>query len=305
MKSFSLTILGSNSALPTSKRYPTAQILNVSEHFFLIDCGEGTQMQLRRNHAKFMKINNIFISHLHGDHCFGLIGLISTFGLMGRKHDLNIYSHPDLEKLLTPQLDYFCKELPFKIVFHAFDASKNNVIFENKHITVSTIPLKHRIPTAGFLFKEKLGERKIKKDFVFVHNPSIKEMLQIKKGFDFIDEDGNVLANKDITLPPPKPRSYAFCSDTKYTETIINQIKEVDLLYHEATFLEDNTYLAKKTYHSTAKQAAVIAKKANVKKLIIGHFSSRYHDVKPFLYEAKVEFSMTELAVEGSVFNVD
>ncbi|WP_066627575.1 ribonuclease Z [Labilibacter marinus] len=303
-KLFSVTILGSSSALPTSKRYPTAQLLNVSERFFLIDCGEGTQRQLRKYKIKFTKIDHIFISHLHGDHCFGLIGLISTLGLLGRNIPLYIHAHPDLEKILRPQLDYFCKDLPYQVIFEAFNPKDQQVIYADKNMEVETIPLRHRIPTVGFLFRQKPEERKLKKEFVFVHKPSIKEMVSIKKGGDFVDEDGKKFSNEDITLDPPQTFSYAFCTDTKYTERIVDQIKNVDVLYHEATFAKDNTKLAKKTYHSTAEQAALIAQKANAGKLLIGHFSSRYKDVSLLLDEAKQEFSNSFVANEGDVVSI-
>jgi ribonuclease Z len=303
-KSFSITILGSSSALPTSERYPTAQVLNVSERFFLIDCGEGTQMQLRKNRIKFTKINHIFISHLHGDHCFGLIGLISTLGLLGRTTDLYIHTHADLEVLLKPHLDFFCRDLPFSVVFCHFNPKENKIIFEDKNIEVHTIPLVHRIPTVGFLFREKPEKRRVKKEFVFSFNPEIKEIVSIKNGEDYITPDGEILLNKDITIDPPVVRSYAFCTDTKYTEKIINQIKGVDVLYHESTFTKDKEVLAKKSFHSTAEQAAKIALKANVGQLLIGHFSSRYKDLNPFLDEAKQVFENSKIAREGDVVSI-
>ncbi|MGQ1786760.1 MULTISPECIES: ribonuclease Z [unclassified Saccharicrinis] len=303
-KSFSITILGSSSALPTSERYPTAQVLNASERFFLIDCGEGTQRQLRAHKIKFTKIEHIFISHLHGDHCFGLIGFISTLGLLGRKAALHIHSHPDLKKLLQPQLDYFCTDLPFEVKFDPFDPKEVATIYSDKNIEVETIPLRHRIPTVGFLFKEKPEDRKVRKEFVFVHKPTIKEIIAIKKGGDYINKDDVIMSNREITLDPPNTRSYAFCTDTKYTEKITEQIKDVDVLYHEATFANDNAVLAKKTYHATAEQAATIALKAKAGKLLIGHFSSRYKDLNVLLNEAKEVFPNTYIANEGDVVNI-
>ena len=303
-KSFSVTILGSSSALPTSERYPTAQVLNASERFFLIDCGEGTQRQLRANKIKFTKIDHIFISHLHGDHCFGLIGLISTLGLLDRRKALHIHSHPDLEKLLQPQLDYFCADLPFIVKFEAFNPKASEVIYSDKNIEVETIPLRHRIPTVGFLFKQKPEERKLRKEFVFKHQPGIKEMVAIKRGEDYINKDGMLMPNGKITLDPPRTHSYAFCTDTKYSEKIIEQIRGVDVLYHEATFAKDKEALAKKTYHSTAEQAAKIALKAEVGKLLIGHFSSRYRDLNVLLEEARSVFENAKLALEGDVVDV-
>ncbi len=298
-KTFSITVLGSNSALPTSERYPTAQVLNVSERFFLIDCGEGTQMQLRRNKIRFTKINHIFISHLHGDHCFGLIGFISTLGLLGRNTDLFIHAHPDLEKMLTPQLQYFCRDLPFKVIFVNFNTKSPECIYEDKNLEVYTIPLIHRVPTVGFLFKEKIGERKLRKEFVFKYNPSIKDILAIKKGEPYCTNEGEIIPNEQITLEPTKPLSYAFCTDTRPNKAILTQIQGVDLLYHETTFLKEDKVLAHKTYHSTTEQAAFMAKEANVKMLMIGHYSTRYKKLEPFLYEAKSEFENTILAKEG------
>lgn len=299
---FSVTILGSNSALPITNRFPTAQVLNASERLFLIDCGEGTQLQLRKQKFKFSKINHIFISHLHGDHCFGLLGLISTFGLLGRKNDLNIYAHKDLETLMEPWLKYFAKDLTYRIVFNNIDTTKSEQIFEDEKIKVTTIPLNHRIPTCGFLFQEKEKELHIVRDAVDFYEVPIKWLQRIKKGEDYIKGDGEVVENHLLTKEPVKPRSYAFCSDTKYDETIIPIIKNVDLLYHEATFANDNKDMAKKTFHSTAEEAATIAKKADVKKLIVGHFSSRYTQLDIFLDESKQVFPNTDLALEGKTF---
>jgi ribonuclease Z len=300
---FSVTILGSNSALPTTKRYPTAQALNVSERFFLIDCGEGTQLQLRKNKIKFSRINNIFISHLHGDHVFGLIGLISTFGLLGRTNDLHIYAHSDLEKILQPQIDYFCNELKFTPVFHHLNTKEPEQIFEDKNITVTSFPLKHRVPTCGFLFKEKQKEPNIKKEAIAKYDLSISEIVRIKKG-EPLYEDGKLIPPEELIIPPPDPRSYAFCSDTGYNPKMIPVIKNVDLLYHEATFAEEHAGLAKKTTHSTAKQAAAIAKEANAKKLLLGHFSSRYDDLSILEKEAKEIFPETYIVNDGEVWEV-
>ncbi len=301
---FSVTILGSNSALPTSERYPTAQVLNVSERFYLIDCGEGTQIQLRKYKVKFSKINQIFISHLHGDHCFGLMGLISTFSLLGRKTDLHIFAHPDLEKIVNPQLEYFCKDLQYKIIFHHINPKENKVIFDDKQLEVSTIPLKHRVPTCGFLFKEKKGLNHIKKEMVDFYQIPFKKIHGIKKGEDYITPNGDIIPNNRLTLPENKPRSYAFCSDTAYTESIVPIITNVDILYHESTFLKTDQKLANQTTHSTANQAAVIAEKAKAGKLILGHFSTRYRDFKLFKTEAEDVFKNVELAIEGGVFHV-
>lgn len=301
---FSVTILGSNSALPTSERFPTAQVINVSERFFLIDCGEGTQMQLRKHKVKFSRINHIFISHLHGDHCFGLIGLISTFGLLGRKADLHIFAHPDLENLLFPQINYFCTDLPFKVVMHPINPKVNDVIYEDNLLTVSTIPLKHRIPTCGFLIKEKRGLNHLKREMIDFYKIPVKLLPGIKAGDDFITPDGEVVPNSRLTTPAAEPRSYAFCSDTAYKESIVPYIKGTNLLYHESTFLSTEQDLAKQTTHSTAAEAAQIALKASVGKLIIGHFSTRYYNLESFKTEACEIFPDTELANEGTVFSI-
>ena len=301
---FSVTVLGSNSALPTSERYPTAQVLNVSERFFLIDCGEGTQMQLRKYKIGFSRINHIFISHLHGDHCFGLIGLISTFGLLGRKADLHIFAHADLERMMQPQLDYFATDLPYNVIFHAINPVESEVIYEDAKVSVTTIPLRHRIPACGFLFREQQSDLHIKRDAIDFFEVPLKAIPSIKKGADYILPSGEVIQNQRLTKPATRPRSYAFCSDTAYFEKIIPIIEDVDLLYHESTFLDDQKVLAQKTYHSTASQAAEIASKANVKQLILGHYSTRYYDLSPFEDEAKAIFPNTSLAREGSVFEI-
>jgi len=299
---FSVTVLGSSSALPTATRFPTAHLLNAYERFFLIDCGEGTQIQLRKYRLKFSKINNIFISHLHGDHYFGLFGLISSFSLLGRKSDLNIYAHAELENIIKNQFQYY--ELNFTINFHKLP-NKNKIIYEDKNITVETFPLKHRIPTNGFLFKEKKRDLNLKKNVVKEFNLSIKDILSIKQGNDFIWEDEKIIKNSRLTEKPYKQRSYAFCSDTAYYPKITDTIKNVDILYHEATFANDLKEKAKKTFHSTAKQAAEIAKKANAKKLLIGHFSSRYKKLFLFEKEAKSIFENTELVKEGNNYIIE
>lgn len=301
---FSVTILGSNSALPTSDRNPTAQVLNVSERFFLIDCGEGTQMQLRKYKIRFSKINHIFISHLHGDHYFGLLGLISTYGLLGRTSDLHIYAHKDLERLLTPQLNYFGRELSYQVIFHPIEPSLNTVIYEDSKITVSSIPLDHRIPTCGFLFQEKPADLHILREAIDFFEIPIKMIPSIKKGADFTLPSGEIVENHRLTKKPYKPRSYAFCSDTLYNEKIVPLVKNVDLLYHEATFMNDQKKLAKKTYHTTAEQAGLIAERAGVDRLIIGHFSTRYYDLQPLLEECRSVFPNSDLALDGLTFTI-
>lgn len=305
---FSLTILGTSSALPTANTNPTAHLLNVNEQFFLIDCGEGTQLQLRKNRVKIQRINHIFISHLHGDHYFGLIGLITTMQLLGRKKALNIFT-PDselLKQIIELQLGVHNHHalLDFPLNFHPVDSKNSKLIFENDAITVQNIPLQHRIPCCGFLFREKQKPKNIRKEMIEKHQISIEQIQQIKLGMDLIKEYGTIIKNEELTIPPPTPQSYAFCSDTKYDESIIPIIKDVDLLYHEATFLHEMEAQAKKTAHSTALQAALIAQKANVKKLIIGHFSSRYKNHEVLLNEARTIFENTVLAEEGKKYTV-
>ena len=296
---FRVTILGNSSATPTPERNPSAHVLNVHEQFFLIDCGEGTQVQLRRSRLSFGRLNHIFISHLHGDHCFGLMGLISTFGMLERTADLHIYSHPDLQRLLAPQLEFFCKEIPYKVVFHPFDPGERTVIYDDRSVSVETIPLRHRIPTCGFLFREKPTPSHIRRDMIDFYQIPIYMRNRIKNGEDYVLEDGTVVPNARLTMPSEPPRAYAYCSDTRYQPKIIEQIEGVDLLFHEATFASSELVRARKTFHSTASQAAQIARDAKVKRLLIGHFSARYEDERILLDEAAAVFPETMLASEN------
>lgn len=293
-----LTILGYNSATPTANSNPSAQLLNINERYLLIDCGEGTQVQLRRAKAKFSKINHIFISHLHGDHVFGLIGLISTFQLLGRKKALEIFGPKGIKDFIENQLKHTHSISNFELIFHELETKKSQLIYSDKKIEVYNLPLRHRIYCNGYLFKEKPKLRILDIETVkSIHEIKTCDYSNLKNGKDFIEENGKVIPNDKLTFPPPKPFSYAYCSDTMYNEELINHIKGVDLLYHEATFLDDLSDLAKKTGHSTAKEAAEIAKKAEVKKLIIGHFSNRYRDFNLLLNEAQSVFPNTELPV--------
>lgn len=301
---FKITILGSNSAIPTLKRNPTAQIINHNQKIFLIDCGEGTQMQLRRYRLKLQRISQIFISHLHGDHYFGLIGLISTMHLLGRNDELHVYGPEQLETILKIQLEASQTELSYPFHFHAIDPGVNEVIFENEKLTVSTIPMNHRVPTCGFLFREKPGSRKLIKEQITELKIPVENLMKIKKGEDFVDENGIVHKNDTLTSEPYPVRSYAYCSDTKYHEPLIPIVSNVDLLYHEATFLHDRADAAAEKYHSTAVEAATIAKKASVKKLLIGHFSNRYENTEELLEEARSVFENTFLATEGKAFEL-
>lgn len=302
---FQLTILGSSSALPTSKRYPTAQVLNVLGRFFLIDCGEGTQHQLRKNKIGFGRLNHIFISHLHGDHFFGLIGFISTQVLLGRTNDLHIYAHSELQRYIQFQIEFLkIEELGFRLIFHPLNFKKEQVIFDDEKLSITSFPLNHRIPCCGFLFREKLKEPNIKKGQLKKYKIPIREIKNIKAGADFITEKGVVIPNKDLVIPPSKPRSYAFCSDTAYHETIVPVIRDVDLLYHEATFRDSEKELAQTTFHSTGKQAAQIALQAKANRLLIGHFSSRYKETEQILTEAQSIFPETYAVNEGEVYKV-
>ncbi len=301
---FSVTILGSNSAIPTIKRNPTSQLVNHNERFFMIDCAEGTQLQLRKNRIKIQRINHIFISHLHGDHFFGLIGLISTMHLLGRKKELHIYAPPPLKEIIDIQLKASQTELVYPLLFHPINPDLVDVIYEDERLTISTIPLDHRIPTCGFLFKEKKGKRKLKKEVISSLNIPVKEFTNLKNGADFVDSNGAVMKNNKLTDDPYPVRSYAYCSDTGYNENIIPIIKKADLLYHEATFTQDKVEVAREKYHSTAVDAATIAKKAKVKNLIIGHFSTRYESSEQLLEEAMAVFKQTIAASDGKTIHI-
>ncbi len=299
MEKFDVHILGCGSALPTLRHNATSQVVNVREKLFMIDCGEGTQVHLRRSRLRFNRLNHIFISHLHGDHCFGLTGLISTFGMLERTAQLHVYAHPELERLLRPHLNFFCKGLPFEVVFHPIDPGKREVIYDDRSVSVETIPLRHRLPTCGFLFREKPTPNHIRRDMIDFYRIPVYMINRIKNGEDFVTEEGVVIPNPRLTFPSDPPRSYAYCSDTSYLPRIAEQIEGADLLFHEATFAEDNAARARQTQHSTAAQAARIALEAKVKRLVIGHFSARYEDEKALLKEAKDIFPDTILADEN------
>jgi len=302
--SFSLTILGSSSALPTSKRFLTAHLVNHDERFFLIDCGEGTQMQLKRFNKKIARINHIFISHLHGDHVFGLFGLLSTFSMMGRKSTLHIYSNPKLEEILNSHFSYFNETIQYPIDFHHFSSKLSEPIYNDGKLEIITIPLKHRIPCAGFLFKELPKPLNIRKEKIDFYDLGIKDIISIKNGADFVTPEGKTIENNKLTEQHTPSKSFAFCTDTKAINSNIQLIKNVDLLYHEATFLDSDTKLAKATYHTTTKQAAQLAKDAEVKQLVIGHFSARYKNYSLFQSEANSIFQNTILAEDGLEINI-
>jgi len=297
-----LTILGCHSATPRTNTNPTSQVLEIKNHTFLIDCGEGTQVELRRNKVRFVRIKHIFISHLHGDHCFGLVGLISTFKLLTREADLHVYAPKGLKEVTTLQMKLSDSWTNYKLIFHELTANTSELIFEDDRVEIYTIPLDHRIYTNGFLFKEKEGERKLDMNAVLNADIDVAYYRKLKQGFDVEDENGNLIKNKSVTKPPNKPKSYAFCSDTAYNEAMLPIIKDVDVLYHESTFIEKNKKLAVLTKHSTAKQAASIAKQANAGTLILGHYSTRYDDLNLFKEEATEIFENVELAKDGKSF---
>ncbi|MEZ7992904.1 MAG: ribonuclease Z [Flavobacteriaceae bacterium] len=297
-----LTILGCYSATPRPKTHPTSQILSIKNHLFLIDCGEGTQVQLRRYKVKFSRIKHVFISHLHGDHYFGLIGLISTFMLLGREAELNIYGPKGIKEVMLLQLKLGKAWFNYPLKFHELESKESEIIFEDDKVTVLTVPLKHRIYTNGFVFKEKIGERKIDIKAIKNHNVDISYLQKIKQGSDVENNEGKLILNKLITLNPEKPKSYAFCSDTQYYPACIPIIKNVTALYHESSFLDEHRHLCEKTRHSTARQAALIAKEATVERLILGHYSTRYSSIEEFKTEAKQVFDNVELAEDGKKF---
>lgn len=304
-QTFELLILGSSSASPTAERNQTSQLLNISERFFLIDCGEATQIQLRRFKAKFQKVDHIFISHLHGDHFFGLPGYLSSMHLLGRQQPLTIYAPKELKQVLDIIHEVSDTKLNYPITWHFTDNKKQELLFEDDKVEVYSFPLKHRIYCTGFLFKEKPFPRKIDKYLLDKYKVSTADINLLKAGDDVINNNGDLVKNADVTLNPPAARSYAFCSDTIYDESLVNYIKEVDLLYHESTFLDDKLDRAKQTFHSTAKQAATIAKLANVKKLLLGHYSARYGNLEQFKIDAREIFENSHLSVEGEVVGVE
>jgi len=304
MQKATLSILGCGSALPTHKNFPTAQLLEIRDKQFLIDCGEGTQIRMRQMGLRTNRLGHIFISHLHGDHCFGLIGLISSFGMMNRTAELHIHAQSDLEKILQPQLNYFCEELPFNIIFHTFNPRKHELIYEDRSVNVFSIPLKHRVPCCGFLFEEKPRDRHIIREMIDFYRIPTWRIPKIRQGEDFVTEEGEIISNNQLTTPIETPKRFAYCSDTAYSEKIIPIIKGVDCLYHEATFMEDEAVRSKQTEHSTARQAATIALKANVKQLIIGHYSARYIHQNELLNEAKAVFENTVLGEDMKVYEI-
>lgn len=297
-----LTILGCYAATPRTLTNPTSQVLEIKNRLFLIDCGEGTQVQLRKNKIKFSKINHIFISHLHGDHLYGLIGTISTFSLLGRTTDLHVYGPKGIKELILLQLKLTESWTTYSLFFHELDSKESEVIFEDQKVIVKTIPLKHRVYTNGFLFQEKPGDRKLNIEAVQQYDIHVAYYQKIKNGGDVTLDNGTVIENAKLSFDPIPAMSYAFCSDTVYNEAIIPIIENVDVLYHESTFLESEAPLALKTLHSTAKEAARIAIKANAKHLVLGHYSTRYDGIERFKEEAESIFPNVLLGDDGVSF---
>ncbi len=302
--SFKLTILGSSGALPAYGRHPSAQLLEIQNKQYLIDCAENTQVQIKKYSGSLLKIDHVFISHLHGDHYLGLMGFIFSQHLFKREKPLYIYGPKGLDEIITLQLKYANSHPEFDLVFHRINMNTPEVLLENNTVIVKSFPIVHKIPCVGFLFKEQIKERKIVKEKLpkgLKHG----DVASLKKGADILDNSGNLLfKNEDLTLSPKKSRSYAYMSDTLYSETLTEYVEQVDLLYHEATFMEEEKDKALQTMHSTAAQAASFALKAGVEKLLIGHFSARYKSLEPLLEEARNIFSKTELAVEGETFEI-
>lgn len=297
-----LTILGCYSATPRALNNTTSQVLEINNHMFLIDCGEGTQIQLRKHKIKFNRIKHIFISHLHGDHFFGLVGLISTFRLLTRETDLHIYGPKGIKEVVTLQMKLADSWTNYKLYFYELTSKKSELIFEDDKVEVHTIPLEHRVYTNGYLFKEKEGERKLNSKAAEKANINKAYYRKLKQGFDVENENGQVIKNELVTKPAKPTKSYAFCSDTIYKEAIVPIIKGTSVLYHESTFLEKHADLAAKTKHSTAKEAAIIAKQASVGTLLLGHYSTRYDDLNAFKEEAQEVFKYVELSEDGKTF---
>lgn len=304
MEKFEVTILGCGSASPTAIRHPAAQIINLRNKISMIDCGEGTQMQMRTYKISFQKLRNIFISHMHGDHCFGLIGLISSLGLLGRTASLHVYGPADFEDILQRQLKAFCDNMEYEVIFHPLQTDTYKLVYEDRSMEVYTLPLQHRVPCCGFIFREKPTLPHIRREMIDYYGIPNNYINHIKNGADWILPDGSIIRNDVLTLPPAPTRSYAYCSDTAYKPDIQPYLMDTDVLYHEATFSTEHTEIAKQTYHSTAAQAASIALNSHVGKLIIGHYSARYTDTAPLLEEAQKIFPATIAAQEGMTIQI-
>lgn len=304
MAEFNINILGCGSALPTTRHLATSQIVDLRDKLYMIDCGEGTQVQMRRMRVRFGRLAHIFISHLHGDHCFGLPGLISTLGMLGRTGELVVHGPKEVETYLRPVMDLFCRGMEFEVRFNPVDTRSHSLVMEDRSLSVYSIPLKHRIPTCGYLFAEKPKVAHIIREMTDFYQVPVRCMKDIKQGQDYVTPEGEVVPNSRLTRPAAPPKRYAFCSDTAYNRSIIPIIEGADLLYHEATFAECDLARAKETFHSTARQAAEIARDAHVKRLVIGHYSARYEDLSELHREAEAVFPGTILGNEGTVIPV-
>lgn len=304
MEPFKVHILGCGSALPTLKHFPSAQVVEVRGKLFLLDCGEGTQIQLRRSRLRFTKISAVFISHVHGDHCFGLIGMLSTFGLLGRTARLTVYAPGELIEMTRRQMDLFCRDLDYEVDFCEVDTTRQQVVYEDRSLTVETLPLEHRVRCCGYLFREKPTMAHIRRDVADFYGVPVSQFGNIKAGDDWTTDEGEVVPNSRLTIPAEPPRAYAYCSDTRYIPTLHERLKGVTTLYHESTYGEDNRQKAEKYNHSTAREAAMVARDAGVGQLLLGHYSSRYEDERVLLREAQTVFPNSRLTDEMAVFDV-
>lgn len=305
MEPFRIHILGCGSALPTTRHFSSMQVVECRGKLFMVDCGEGAQLQLRRSSLSFERLGHVFISHLHGDHCFGLIGMISTFGLLGRNAPLHIHAPRELEPMLKSQLDmFFNYDLGYDVEFHPVDTTRQQVIFEDRSLTVESIPLNHRMPCAGFLFREKPSLPHIRRDMIDMYGIPTSQIMNIKSGQGFTLPDGTHIPHEQLVTEADKPRSYAYCSDTRYMPRLHERLKDVDVLYHESTYAADKLQSAEKYYHSTAAQAASVARDAHAGKLLLGHYSARYTEEKILLNEAREVFQNSFLTNEMDVFDI-
>ena len=304
MEKFEVYILGCGCAVPTKLHSPSSQIINIREKLSMVDCGEGTQLQMRYHKLRFMNLRNVFISHLHGDHCFGLLGMISTFGLLGRTGDLHVYAPVQYDGLFQQQLQFFCRDLSYCVVFHAVDTTAYQMIYDDRSMSVYTIPLLHGVPCCGYLFREKPVLPHIRRDMIDFYGVPVSQINNIKNGADWVLPDGTIIPNSRLTRPAEPPRSYAYCSDTAFYPELIPRLEGVSLLYHEATFTEERAERARMRFHSTARQAATIAREAHVGRLLIGHYSAHYSDGRQLLEEAREVFPATLAANEGMVIKV-
>ena len=304
MEPFKIHILGCGSALPTLKHNASSQLIEMRGKCFMVDCGEGAQMQFRRSHIHFSKLNAIFISHMHGDHCFGLMGLLSTLGMLGRTSKLRIYAPKEYATLFRQQVEFFMQTMEYEMEMIPVDTEKQQVIYEDHSLTVETVPLQHRVPCCGFIFREKPTLPHIRRDMIDYYGIPVSQINNIKNGADWTNEDGDIIPNARLVQPADSPRSYAYCSDTRFVPGLKEKVKGVTVLYHESTYTAEQEDRAKIYYHSTARQAATIAAGAGVGTLLLGHYSARYNDEQVLLEEAKAVFDHSILSQEGLVFDV-